>query len=175
MSDTRREDAGLEDRYVVERRSDPSGKHATCRYFVLDPQHDAHAVTAIRAYSAAVRSEHPGLADDLDAWVGAPVSDARREDVARAMYVLNVRRYGWTNPLDWAEVHESRREEYLGYADVALAVLPAPPVVDAAEIQDIIREAYDTHIDLGSPARRGELVFTAAEVIAARLRGATRG
>lgn len=70
---------------------------------------------------------------------GVRATDTRREDVARGMYELNARRYGWSNPLDWAEVHESRREEYLGYADVALAELPAPPaavsVFDQPEVE----------------------------------------
>jgi hypothetical protein len=60
---------GLYGKYHVERASDPSGKHADCRYFVLDPRHDAHAITALRAYADSARSEYPEFAADLDRWV----------------------------------------------------------------------------------------------------------
>ncbi len=64
----------LHGKYRVTRTVDPDGKHTDCRYFVLDPGHDEHAVTAIRAYAAAVRVEQPALAADLDAWVGTRVT-----------------------------------------------------------------------------------------------------
>lgn len=59
----------VESRYYVKKINDTVGKHDGCRYFVLDPQHDPHAVTGLRAYAEAVRSELPGLAADLDAWI----------------------------------------------------------------------------------------------------------
>jgi hypothetical protein len=62
--------AGLEHRYDVKRLNDPDGKHTHCRYFVLDPAHDEHAVEAILAYAEAVRQENPELAQDIEAWVG---------------------------------------------------------------------------------------------------------
>lgn len=48
---------GLEARYRVEKISDPTGKHSDCRYFVLDPQHDPIARTALGLYAhvAAIR------------------------------------------------------------------------------------------------------------------------
>ncbi len=60
--------AGLEDRYSVKKINDPTRKHDECRYFVLDPKHDPHALTALRAYAASVRDENPSLARDLSAW-----------------------------------------------------------------------------------------------------------
>lgn len=122
MTATRREDERLGAKYRVERTSDPTGKHEECGYFVLDPRHDPHAVTAIRAYSAAVRSERPGLADDLDAWVGAPVSDTRREDVAGAVRDAIDQSYTFEGDLD---PDVDRR-----VTDAVLAVLPAPLVDD---------------------------------------------
>jgi hypothetical protein len=58
--------AGLEHRYNVERVNDPNGKHAGCRYFVLDPQHDQIARVALMAYSNVARGRGlVALADDL--------------------------------------------------------------------------------------------------------------
>lgn len=59
---------GLYGKYLVERVSDPAGKHDACRYFVLDPQHDPHAAAALRAYADSARDEYPALAADLDGW-----------------------------------------------------------------------------------------------------------
>lgn len=58
--------AGLERRYHVEKVNDPDGKHNTCEYFVLDPEHDAFAVPALRAYADAVGG---ALASDIRAWL----------------------------------------------------------------------------------------------------------
>lgn len=58
----------LERRYSVQKVNDPNGKHDECRYFVLDPQHDAYAATALRAYAEAVGGE---LASDIGAWLRA--------------------------------------------------------------------------------------------------------
>lgn len=64
-------DQGLQGRYRVERIGDTTGKHAGCRYFVLDPRHDPIAVYAIRAYAGiAQETGHQELAEDLFAWVG---------------------------------------------------------------------------------------------------------
>jgi len=60
---------GLYDKYDVKRKNDQSGKHATCRYFVLDPQHDPLAVVALRAYAdAAATAGYAALAQDLSSW-----------------------------------------------------------------------------------------------------------
>lgn len=64
------ENTGLEARYDVEKINDPEGKHADCRYFVLDPAHDKAAAFALRAY--AVHQKHKGnpvLATDLFKWL----------------------------------------------------------------------------------------------------------
>jgi len=63
---------GLFNKFVVRRvdRSDePGGKHAGCRYFVLDVDHDPHAAAALAAYADACEETHPKLASDLrEAW-----------------------------------------------------------------------------------------------------------
>lgn len=63
-------EGGLERRYHVERLNDTEGKHADCRYFVLDPQHDPIAREALTAYAkGALASGYTTLAEDLIAWL----------------------------------------------------------------------------------------------------------
>ena len=52
--------------YVV--RLDPASqrRHRTCRSFVLDIDHDPHALPAIEAYAASVEDKEPELARDLE-------------------------------------------------------------------------------------------------------------
>lgn len=72
MAEQQRDDrkCGLEGRYNVSKVSDPTGKHADCRYFVLDPQHDPLARDALRSYAEAARAAgYVPLADDLDDWL----------------------------------------------------------------------------------------------------------
>jgi len=45
--------------------SEPGGKHADCAYFVLDLEHDEHAIPAIEAYAASCERSEPQLAKDL--------------------------------------------------------------------------------------------------------------
>jgi hypothetical protein len=76
---------GLYGKYRVERISDPAGKHDDCRFFVLDPQHDPHALVALRAYASSARAEFPALAADLeklaaDASPGDVPAEAIRDD-----------------------------------------------------------------------------------------------
>ena len=61
---------GLRQKYHVQRIGDTNGKHAECRYFVLDPQHDTIARKALAEYAheAAVVGLD-ALADDLYAWL----------------------------------------------------------------------------------------------------------
>lgn len=59
---------GLYDKYRVERTdgsSAPGGKHCNCQYFVLDLDHDPHAIAAIRAYADSCEADYPLLAADL--------------------------------------------------------------------------------------------------------------
>lgn len=58
---------GLEPRYHVRKINDPTGKHDECRFFVLDPQHDPHAIPALLAYAASCEADYPGLAAALRA------------------------------------------------------------------------------------------------------------
>lgn len=69
MSDKNR---GLYEKFHVIRtdgRSNPGQKHARCRYFVLDLDHDPFAIEAIAAYAEACQETLPALAKDLDAWL----------------------------------------------------------------------------------------------------------
>lgn len=67
------QERGLETRYYVRRMDDVSGKHDDCRYFILDPQHDAIAEKALRFYAEHARQAGYGaLAADLDEWFGTP-------------------------------------------------------------------------------------------------------
>lgn len=45
--------------------SSPGGKHANCKYFVLDLNHDPHALPAIRAYAESCKATYPKLAEEL--------------------------------------------------------------------------------------------------------------
>lgn len=62
---------GLMGKFDVYRRDGtdaPGGKHRGCEYFVLDLDHDPHAVPAIRAYAHSARADgYLALADDLEA------------------------------------------------------------------------------------------------------------
>ncbi|MHB1098906.1 MAG: hypothetical protein ACYCZR_05055 [Burkholderiales bacterium] len=60
---------GAYDKYGVERLNDDAGKHAACRYFVLDPQHDWISRQALKCYAENCRSEYPELAADLLEWL----------------------------------------------------------------------------------------------------------
>jgi hypothetical protein len=67
-----REGVGLEPKFIVERIK-PSSRgidHSSCRYFVLDPQHDPLAAEAL-AYYARLAEAHGdlALAEDLDDWL----------------------------------------------------------------------------------------------------------
>ena len=43
----------------------PGDKHRDCEYFVLDLDHDPHAIAAIRAYADSCFKEYPDLSLDL--------------------------------------------------------------------------------------------------------------
>lgn len=52
-------------RFLVERLGDVTGKHRDCWFFVLDLDHDSHAVAALRAYADSVEPDFPVLAHQL--------------------------------------------------------------------------------------------------------------
>jgi len=59
---------GIYNKFKVERtdgKSAPGQKHEKCRYFVLDLDHDRHAIEALRGYALSCNSEYPELAKDL--------------------------------------------------------------------------------------------------------------
>lgn len=67
---------GLIHKFNVSRERDPEHKHDSCRYFVLDPQHDFMARSAL-VYYAVLARDHGfiALADDLDEWLTKAYSD----------------------------------------------------------------------------------------------------
>ncbi|KKM01375.1 hypothetical protein LCGC14_1795070 [marine sediment metagenome] len=59
---------GLYQKFDVDRtdgRSQIGEKHHDCEYFVLDLDHDPHAVGALLAYAQSCAAEYPILAADL--------------------------------------------------------------------------------------------------------------
>ncbi len=61
---------GLYEKFHVFRcdgSSRPGEKHENCQYFVLDLDHDPHALPALEAYANSCRGAYPALADDLEA------------------------------------------------------------------------------------------------------------
>ena len=60
---------GITEKFLVERvdgKSEPFKKHWGCAYFVLDLDHDPHAIPAIRAYAdSCERDGYAALARDL--------------------------------------------------------------------------------------------------------------
>lgn len=59
---------GLYHKFNVERTdgsSETGGKHCGCDYFVLDLDHDQHALAALLAYADSCCKEHPALSIDL--------------------------------------------------------------------------------------------------------------
>ena len=64
---------GLYRKFNVERtdgKSEPGKKHANCRYFVLDVDHDQFSEPALKAYADACREKFPNLAQDIDRLLG---------------------------------------------------------------------------------------------------------
>lgn len=56
---------GLYNKFFVQKVEDPDGKHANCRYFVLDLTHDPHARSAAEEYVNSCFPDYPTLAADL--------------------------------------------------------------------------------------------------------------
>lgn len=59
---------GIYDKFQVWRNDGKSlegEKHHGCFYFVLDTDHDPHAVAALSAYADSCQEEYPLLADDV--------------------------------------------------------------------------------------------------------------
>lgn len=70
---------GVYEKFTVTRtdgKSEPGEKHDGCRYFVLDLDHDPHAVPAIAAYAYSCRAAgYYQMADELQAWLKAQSDD----------------------------------------------------------------------------------------------------
>ncbi len=68
MSDSTR---GVYRKFEVRRTdgaSEPGLKHDGCNYFVLDLDHDKHALAAIEGYAESCMQDYPALSKDLLAW-----------------------------------------------------------------------------------------------------------
>ncbi len=50
-------------------KSEPGEKHFGCSYFVLDIDHDPHAIPALLAYAASCEADYPLLAADVRSMV----------------------------------------------------------------------------------------------------------
>ena len=77
MSDKER---GIYQKYNVTRTdgsSGPGGKHEHCHYWVLDLNHDKHAIAAYRAYAESCAEEYPVLASDILLHLEALVSNEK--------------------------------------------------------------------------------------------------
>lgn len=62
------QDGPIFEKYIVTRtdgKSAPGQKHDGCAYFVLDLDHDPHALPALAAYARSCETTHPQLARDL--------------------------------------------------------------------------------------------------------------
>ena len=59
---------GLYNKFIVNRmdgRDEIGKKHYGCEYFVLDLDHDPHAIAAIFAYADSCHADYPALSKDL--------------------------------------------------------------------------------------------------------------
>lgn len=74
---------GLYRKFKIKRndgRSEPGEKHYGCEYFVLDLNHDPHALPAIRAYRDSCENEYPVLAHDLTDLSAAMATNFMKRD-----------------------------------------------------------------------------------------------
>lgn len=65
---------GLYQKYHVVRvdeNGQPKAGHEGRRYFVLDVNHDEHAIEALEAYAKSCAAEYPALSEDLSHWVAS--------------------------------------------------------------------------------------------------------
>jgi hypothetical protein len=101
-------DRGLYEKYRIERTdgtSAPGQKHHGCEHFVLDLDHDPHALAALRAYAMSCAKLFPSLAADLskkalqlhDRWTNAGatfgvLTDSISIDPEKARAIV-----GWTH------------------------------------------------------------------------------
>ena len=68
MSEIDQKDRGLYRKFRISRtdnRDEPGEKHCSCEYFVLDWDHDPHALAAIEAYIQSCQKDFPRLAMEL--------------------------------------------------------------------------------------------------------------
>lgn len=71
---------GIHDKFEITRvdgSSAEGGRHHGCDYFTIDMTHDPYAAPALLAYADACAKDHPLLAADLRARVGAPAPDVK--------------------------------------------------------------------------------------------------
>ena len=100
---------GVYEKFIV-RRTDgkhrPGQKHDGCVYFVLDLDHDKHAIPALEAYAASCRAEYPDLARDIDEMADAALLSRNEPARLTAGDVLRDQMHA-SKPLDPAGGKES--------------------------------------------------------------------
>jgi len=80
---------GIINKFIVERTDGKSAegeKHHNCLYFVLDVDHDEHALPALVAYEKSCKAEYPELAKDLRRWIDKMRKNKAMHDTARRIY-----------------------------------------------------------------------------------------
>lgn len=114
---------GLYVKFRVE-RLDPmaQARHSACRHFVLDLDHDPHALPAIAAYARSCEADHPALAVDLRGFLphGVPAEPARTEPTEDEARTAITRVF--------ARRREIGEDWYREAARAVLALLPSPRV-----------------------------------------------
>jgi hypothetical protein len=118
---------GLYQKFNVSRVWDPVGKHADCRYFVLDLDHDRHARAAVATYARACAEGYPRLARDLMAVATAGLDPGERPPWVTV-----------TLPLDRVDAEVT---ELADHAE-ARAIVAALASVDGSAVDPELREAW---------------------------------
>lgn len=133
----------------------------------------SHLLSALAAHPAPETDEVCGncLGHGVETCAAhpAPVSDTRREDVAREAEIEReaLRQFPDDPYMDDRDQVRLGFEAGAEWAFTRLAVLPAPPVVDEAALAEHLWPHMDGH--------DGPSAEEVASLVAAHLRGATRG
>jgi hypothetical protein len=115
------------------------GKHEGCEYFVLDVDHDKHAMPALAAYAESAADEYPQLAADLrgrynlatqphspDAADSGRIGDEMVEAGCRASYESD-------GNSKWEKLLDCWKEKYRKAMRAALEAALAAPAIDAPD------------------------------------------
>lgn len=132
----------------------PGGKHHGCRYFVLDVDHDQHAVDALIAYANSCEKTHPELARDLREDWAIPSSRTQEPtewqvEVACREYARA--RYGDTIvfPRDFSPEEVAKSREDMRAALRAASITPPAPERSKEDVRDILQAVAHIGVDFG--------------------------